>query len=235
MTDEQKFTFVRTLMGFGAPRNWLRSISSGSNPMYDPSRDPFNHFIELFVDEFGDRHAPERARQKLNALKCTSSVQSLVSSMRGFALQIPDITDAELIDKLISKLQSKHEVYTYLVAQEYYGKSFNDVTAMAIKYDNALFFGSRQRSSQNNNAGTRIPIVNNQNISQRLGPQPQAGGPTPMDLGAINSGSVDPRTLPKYDSDGRPRCYKCHEYGHLAAECPQRVGGSFRNNRQRRQ
>ena len=36
---------------------------------------------------------------------------------------------------------------------------------------------------------------------------------------SINHGDTTWKTAPKFDTDGRPRCFKCNLFGHFAKEC----------------
>ena len=136
-----------------------------------------------------------------------TSVRNLVNDMNQLALDIPDITDNELLDKLFTKV--KQEVGKHLVTLQPSPTTFREAADAAVRFDDLNHF-YMTRARQHPSAGAAF---------QRYQPKKQSAGPSPMDLGAIGDSSADPRSLPKFHPTKGPRCFNCNQYGHFASEC----------------
>ena len=231
--EAQKVQFAVSHMT-GTALNWWRAVVEAAeqrNLLLPPDlRVPhleannWAAFKTLFTSQFQDINATHQARAKLTMLTQKGAARTLVNEMNTLALDIPDISDGELLDKLFSKV--KPEIGKLLITMQPQPTTFKEACDAAVRYDDLLYFYStRGRKNQ----GPYNPPGN-------------SNGPTPMDLNAIGSSKPtpgatldpkngrDPRSLPKFDPIKGPRCFKCNNYGHMASECRQsHASGSQRS------
>jgi hypothetical protein len=170
-------------------------------------------FRQLFISQFQDINAIHQARARLAMLYQKNSVRNLVNDIQQLALDIPDITDSELLDKLMTKV--KQEVGKHLVTLQPSPTTFREAADAAVRFDDLHHFYVT-RSRQHPSAGA---------TSQQYHTKKQSAGPSPMDLGAIGDSSEDPRSLPKFHPTKGPRCFNCNQYGHVASECRRQPSG----------
>jgi len=200
--DAQRVRYaVSHLTGFAL--HWWMAITDGRPP--PPEASNWALFKALITSQFADINVIHQARSKLTLLTQKGSVRSLVNDITVLALDIPDITDSELLDKLMGKVRP--EVGKHLVTLQPSPTTFQEAAAAAVRYDDlTTFYRSRQ------------PSGNNSTLQQQPPRRPPAG-PAPMDLGAMGRPPQNPRLLPKFHPVKGPRCFNCNNYGHLAREC----------------
>lgn len=149
------------------------------------------------------------ARDKLSKWRQVKDVASFNSDFLQIILDIPDITEAEKVDRYCRGL--KTHIWEALCTKEY--QKVESVMTDALRVEAA------KRGTRN---------MGNPYESSRPGSRgtPSSGtiadGPTPMELGSTNLVKLTPEERDRCFREGR--CLRCREKGHLAKECPKARG-----------
>lgn len=209
--DPQRVRYaVSHLVGFAL--QWWMAIMSASPG--SPEASDWTLFKRLVTSQFQDINLTHQARSKLTLLTQRSSARQLVNDITVLCIDIPDITDNELLDKLITKV--KPDIGKHLVTLQPAPTTFQEAAIAAVRFDDlTTFYRTRQQASSG--------------VSPQQQQRRPPAGPAPMDLGAMSRPRDNPRDnphlLPKFHPVKGPRCYNCNEYGHYASEC-RRPNGS---------
>lgn len=141
------------------------------------------------------------ARDELAEVKQDKlSLAVYTTKMRKLYMAIPDIAEGEKVDRYVRGLTSKYLQKEIFVHEP---KTFEEAVKFATRYD------SFKNSAKGNQSG--------QGGKSSEGPRSNFG-PAPMELGAMNTG--------RSGGKGKgPKCYNCHEYGHIARNCPKKDKG----------
>ncbi|KAL1914177.1 uncharacterized protein VTP21DRAFT_10257 [Calcarisporiella thermophila] len=144
----------------------------------------------------------KHARDKLADLRQRRSVQEYAVTFRSLAMQIPGITEEELIDKFIRglKVQTRKEI-------EYKNPpTLNEAVREAERYDAVYFRNREHRPEFNVRASTS---------------REAHSGPRPMEIDAIQRHKkLDENEKERLRKSGS--CFFCREKGHIAQACPKK-------------
>lgn len=161
-----------------------------------------------------------RARDRLSTLRQTSSVQQFVKLFRSICLEIPDITDAEMMDRFIRGL--KPRVRELVVTVEV--ASLDELMRLAERQDANLEW-SRQMTPQ-------PPAFQHRHVQPRMAPhrhpapRPAHHGPMPMEIDAVDLAPLTPQERERLRQNGG--CFRCRRIGHYASRCPMFPGNAQR-------
>ncbi|KAL1917138.1 uncharacterized protein VTP21DRAFT_4794 [Calcarisporiella thermophila] len=157
---------------------------------------------ETFKNEgitmFQPINSVKHARAKLADLKQRRTVQEYVVTFQSLAIQIPGITEEELVDKFIRglKLQTRKAI-------EYKNPSTLDEAVMEAKRYDAVYFRDRNRPQLSDRASTDRESQNGLRL---------------IELGAIQKhkwlDENERQQLRKTAS-----CFLCRDKGHIAKAC----------------
>lgn len=206
--DLNRITIMSTYLR-GPALAWWRRVSTLAPPERPTT---WADFGTQLLRTFQPINPAENARDRLARLHQTGSVRAYGTLMRNAALEIPDITDAELKDRFIRGLKKETMKDVRMRAPS----SFEQAVQLAERYDSMLYTNPRNHA---------IPFGS--------GP-----GPAPMELGAITDNRRSYHTTNPNQSHGgsRPKltpemrnqlirdgkCFYCRNPGHLALDCAER-------------
>lgn len=156
------------------------------------------------ISRFNPLNKTLAARDKLSKWKQMKDVASFNSDFLQIILDIPEITEAEKIDRYCRGL--KNSIWEVLCTKEY--ERVEDVMTDALRVE-AAKKGSR-------NLGNPTGSSRGQSFSGGT------DGPAPMELGATHLVKLTPEERERCFREGR--CLRCREKGHLAKECPKARG-----------
>ena len=228
---------------------WYRNVLSRNEKL---GTIPFDGNFETYCDtlkkDFSTVNSVKRARDKLAIWKQKESAASAISDFRSIILEIPNITDEELLDRFIRGL--KPEIRQKV--EEADPDNLEDAMRIADRTDNIQYaIQVRNNGNYTPRAGTarRPGNLNSGNTSNVCSTtSANINGPTPMDLSSINAHeqsananenvSVDSENINvnaiqnRYGGRLTPelreilrregRCFYCGELGHTLQECSKR-------------
>ena len=156
LTDEIKIQFASTLLKSNAANWYYMRVQAGDVP------NTWDDFKNGVRNEFVPQDNTRRQRDKLNKLIQNKSVASYLESFRNTVIAIPDISEAEKLDKFLNGLKPMIRLEVLKSGCD----NMNDASRIALNVDSALY-GAGMFHGQNQ-AG-------------------QSSGPQPMDIGNIQS------------------------------------------------
>lgn len=153
------------------------------------------------------------ARDKLAALKQTSSVHEYVRESQELVMQIPGMDQMEQLDRFVRGLKPRTRQEVVMRG----ALTLDEAVRMADTFD-SLFTGlalggqfSGYRSGQGQGYAARP------SMSPAANP---TTGPTPMEVDALNR-KLSPLTQAERDRLRKiGGCFRCREPGHIAPNCP---------------
>ncbi|KAA8496806.1 Transposon Ty3-I Gag-Pol polyprotein [Porphyridium purpureum] len=153
----------------------------------------WNDFAALVSARFTPQDSIRRARDKLTRLSQKGPAHAYVAAFQNAALVIPDLSDAEMMDRFVRGLKPevRLEVYKRGVS------TFAEAAQVAVVVDDAIHATRGVRDSS-----VRAPFFG----------RAAQEGPVPMELGNVQ-GQRRVRTELK--------CWNCGRPGHIARKCPE--------------
>ncbi|KAA8499909.1 Transposon Ty3-I Gag-Pol polyprotein [Porphyridium purpureum] len=153
----------------------------------------WNDFAALVSARFTPQDSIRRARDKLTRLSQKGPAHAYVAAFQDAALVIPDLSDAEMMDRFVRGLKPevRLEVYKRGVS------TFAEAAQVAVVVDDAIHATRGVRDSS-----VRTPFFG----------RAAQEGPVPMELGHVQ-GQRRVRTELK--------CWNCGRPGHIARKCPE--------------
>jgi hypothetical protein len=207
----------------GSAAAWYRAARTSAGDDAWATWDAFK--LDLFAN-FRPVDAVATARNKLAALvQGQGSVRDYVAKFRSLCLRIPDVNEAEKLDRFVRGLAYKVKVEVTVRG----ASTFDTAVEMAERLD-SLFRSlapedprpAQQQAAPRNNAGRDNQRGNQRYQNQRGRPQqnqaprqwPVAPPAAPAPAGNAAPMDVDPKPF-----DGE--CYNCGQRGHMSRNCPQ--------------
>lgn len=181
----------------------------------DAAPTTWDDFADALTAAFQPINPAKTARDKLANLRQTTSVAAYAHSFRNLALHIPDLHDAEKLDRFIRGLKPNTQRELAIRAPP----TFEDAVNMADRYDTLVY--------------------NQQRLHRRSTDPPHrrsdagADGAVRVKLAAINANET--KTYTKLTPELRAqlakegKCFYCRIAGHTAANCPSKPPQSFPN------
>ena len=222
--DQSRIHFAAALLR-GPALTWWRAVKRGDHPP-----DSWEVFGDRMCHAFKPINSIKIARDRLALLRQERSVQTYTATFRNISLEIPDITEAELLDRYVRGLKPHIRVEVEVREPTH----LDDAIRMAERFDAVTY------QLRNNQLG-RGNFRTYRNVSvpapyQHPQQQHSQHGPTPMEIGYIGSqparrqppaGSMtgsNQRLTPelKKQLTQEGRCFYCREKGHMAMQCPKK-------------
>ena len=162
--------------------------------------------------EFKPVSSRSMARDKLATLRQHTSVATYTHEFRALILEIPGMTEDERLDRY--KRGLKYNIRKELELRE--PSTMSEAIRMAERLD-AVEFSLNRRPDRSFFQRSERPFMPSTNVNCQSDRFCQ--GPTPMELGNINTRPYKQPTLPS-TSRNPNTCWYCHEQGHIAINCP---------------
>ncbi|KAA8495820.1 Transposon Ty3-I Gag-Pol polyprotein [Porphyridium purpureum] len=153
----------------------------------------WNDFAALVSARFTPLDSIRRARDKLTHLSQKGPAHAYVAAFQDAALVIPDLSDAEMMDRFVRGLKPevRLEVYKRGVS------TFAEAAQVAVVVDDAIHATRGVRDSS-----VRTPFFG----------RAAQEGPVPMELGNVQGQRRVRSEL---------KCWNCGKPGHIARKCPE--------------
>jgi hypothetical protein len=230
-TDRQRIAYVGSLFT-GPARKWHRlySYPQLQNPAQPVA---YADFVAGFRAVFGPVNATSKARDRLDGLKQTGSVQAYTSAFREILLEIPDMSAADRLHRYVTGLKTHIQQQVQVQNPTTMDGAIQIADRLdAIKYDGTRAIGAAVSTAQSRASTARRPAW------RPPGPQQR---PVPMEIGTAQVQHTGWRPPPP-PSGGKTRlspeerayltanngCLFCRRLGHTVDQCRQRSNpGNF--------
>lgn len=213
-SDARKILFASSLLR-GPADIWWRSVERLPEDRHITTWEDFKTNLE---NRFRHKNAHREARDRLATITHTTSVQTYIDEVHMVHLELPDITEDELMDKFIRGLQP--DVKAHVLGHDPIWLS--QAEHQALVYENAY------------RGTTTLPPARLQDYN----------GPQPMDLGYASArpqqqrGGYNNAPRDGYNNSQRRgqdnghrrnnggrntreiTCFLCDERGHMVKDCP---------------
>lgn len=193
--DDQKIREAATFLR-GPALTWWRTVKQGPPESRVVTWDAFKQNIRL---AFKPINSIKVARDRLAALRQTTSVRAYATAFRNVTLDIPSMTDEEKLDRFMRGLKRKTREQVELKEPATFK------VRLAERFDTLAW-------RYHDTAWPATPT--------------DTDGPAAMELGAIQA--APPSTPIKLNPELKRiliqegRCFYCRETGHTVATCPKR-------------
>jgi hypothetical protein len=223
------------LLLIGNAQTWWRAHKEATRDKPLQRIRAWADFAAALTAQYRPTNVPEVARYKLRYLRQTHDVRNYVAIFRATCLDIPDLAEAEMLDKFVTGL--KPAILREIKLRKPIG--FEATVAMAEELDQ-LERTLRATTGRPSGAFTeRRPFGRFTGIPS---------GPVPMEIGALRihprSGGqrgaarpqnprtrMDPARQQRLRQDGL--CFHCEKPGHMARDCPAKTSGNGQRAPQR--
>jgi hypothetical protein len=206
ISSDHAVAFAASLLRDNA-KAWWRSLSS-------QNKIPANYedFETLLQTAFRPSDSVRSARNQLASLQQNGSVQAYVVRFRDLLLEIPDVSEAEALDRFIRGLRDK----TRLEVEHRDPSSLEDAIKIAERFDSIVF---SQKMFPQHQRAFYPPSSIAHNVT----------GPTPMEVDELKARSPRQRMDETEKAELRKRgaCFVCKKVGHIARNCPEKSLKSF--------
>lgn len=218
--DQQRISFVASFLS-GTARKWWRLNA----PQHAQAGATFAQFTAALRTAFAPHNAQQKARDKIDTLRQTTSVTVYNTKFRELMLEIPNMTAAELLHRYIAGLKPVTKQHLLIHDPQTLDEAMN----MADRVDTAAYEARQSNSGNSNNR--RRPVRWNRPF------RPDPTGPTPMELGALSTPRRKLTFTERQYLIKNNGCFYCRKLGHTVSQC--RLRGNppmqqpFQNNRAR--
>jgi hypothetical protein len=200
MPQGSRVPFAVTLLR-GHALTWWQGLAPEQRPA------DWDNFQRMLIAYHQPVSAVTSARDALARLTQRTSVASYVKDFKDLALNIPDFSEAERLDRFKRGLKTDIRLHVALANPT----TFEQAVTIAGQVDDILF-SQRSHTRPNNFQPRSFVRLENQ--------------ATPMDLNAINKpqerGFPKDRAAMRKDEYDKKLCYYCKEPGHIALQCPKK-------------
>jgi dUTP pyrophosphatase len=212
--NEEQAVYLATNLLRGDAATWWRHHFKKMTNEGEPLPN-WKQFEKLIGKKFKPVNAVKTARDTLARLRQTSSVKAYNATFTSTILEIPNISEEEVIDKYVRGLKEKVRIEVEL--REPY--DLDEAMRIADRFDTIAFAYT-----------PRAPFYPNRQQEQRPVYRKQENlGPAPMEIDTIT-----PR-FKKLTDEEREKlrragaCFACRQPGHMANQCPRRTNQTLRH------
>jgi chemotaxis protein histidine kinase CheA len=213
--DLQKINFVASFFA-GTARKWWRINA----PTYTAPGATYAQFTAAFRTAFSPHNMEQKARDKMDALRQTTSVTAYTNRFRELMLEVPNMAAPELLHRYISGLKPRTKEHLMINNPA----TLDDAMNMADRVDSTSY---EARQAAGNHRGNRN---NRRQQWSRPAYRPAPQGPTPMELGAMQPQRRRLTPQERQYLINNNGCFYCRKLGHTLQQCKMRPN---RNNRAR--
>jgi hypothetical protein len=212
MVDKKAVLFAATLLE-GSGKTWYRYRVEQAARGYLSEIETWVDFKKELTSRFQAVNAVRAARDRLANIRQEKTVRGYVKAFQNLVMQIPDITNAEALDRFVRGLKprTKHEV----VMRE--PCNLEEAIHLADWFDSLI-------------SGLGTPSRPGGFYIQRTQPEPtqvgQGLGPVPIEVDTMNGGRSRRTPLTATEREKLIRtggCFYCRKTGHMIGECPYRT------------
>eukprot|EP00170_Pyropia_yezoensis_P000123 contig_1036_g124 len=175
----------------GEAFNWWHTYSQTTDVS------SWDAFRAALIRRFSPLNKTQAARDKLHAWRQIKDVGTFNKTFLSVVVDIPDITEAEKIDRYTRGL--KRDIWQALCLKNY--TELEPLMTDALRVEAAKAGASRFTNNLSSTSG-----------------KPSATGVVPMDISSIKVEKLTPEERQRCMREGL--CLRCREKGHLAKDCP---------------
>ncbi|MEL7522384.1 MAG: hypothetical protein AAGJ80_12365, partial [Cyanobacteria bacterium J06553_1] len=187
-TDAQKVSYAGGQLEKEAALWWFSLAATQQLPA------TWEEFTAQIRREFKPVDGVRQARQQLRHCRQTHTVSEYVAKLRSYRLQIPDMVDAELLDRFVEGLRRNLQLEVMRSGVS----SFDEAARVAVAMEQA--FNGWQPHPQSKSSAPSIDMTAITEGEQVI----------PMEIGAVSKQSSKPYV----------QCYGCGRMGHIKKQCP---------------
>ena len=198
ISDKQGITYASALLE-GEAATWWQAQSL-DRTTFKELRNNWSRFKEAITDYFTPVNSKKQARDRLAALRQTSSVRTYATEFRKVILEIGNISEDEKLDRFVRGL--KFSVRKEVELRE--PQTVTEAIGISERYDSLSFALSR----------ARVPF---------FPPKANLGSTehVPMEINRIKIPKLTEELKIKLRQEGK--CFFCRKEGHMISECPVRT------------
>lgn len=196
--DGHKINFVASYFTGTALKWWRLHAAEHTQPGAT-----YQAFTDALTTAFAAPNAQQKARERMDALRQTTSVAQYTVRFRELLLEVPDMQPAEALHRYVTGLKQAVKQHV-LIAKP---TTVEDAIALADRVDQVSF-------------DVRTPFIPRR---RQFNPPVFAARPVPMEIGAIQSTPSRVRTklTPEQRECLRQNngCFYCRQLGHTTQTC----------------
>ncbi len=214
LTEEIKVQFATTLLKNNAANWYYMQVQAGNIPA------TWEEFKNRLRAEFVPQDNVRRQRDKLSRLVQNKSVALYLETFRNIVISIPDISEAEKLDKFLNGLKPMIRLEVLKAGC----KNMNDASRVALNVDSALY-GAGMFHGQNvfSDSGPQPMEIGN------LQGNPQYGGKS---FKRQKGGKMSAKNSQRAEDIANGTCFVCHKKGCRASNHYNGNGSVSNNNTQ---
>jgi hypothetical protein len=196
-TSRSRIAFAVSLLRDDALK-WFRQVKSTSAAI----EDDYEAFKRQFCHRFRTTDPVREARDQLAELKQLKSAKAYTSIFRTVALNIPDLSEAEALDRYLRGLKPHIKIQVML----HHPANLEDAMRLAETYDSMFFASTAKKPGK---ASFR----------------PVAPAGDAMEIDAITRDGPIPKLTPELKAAlvKAGKCFFCRNPGHTVKTCPKKA------------
>ena len=197
-SDKQGITYASALLE-GEAATWWQAQSLDRTG-FKELRTNWARFKQAITDYFTPVNSRKQARDRLAALRQTTSVRAYATEFRKVILEIGNVSEDEKLDRFIRGL--KFNVRKEVELRE--PQTLTEAIGISERYDSISFAISRARTPF-------FPRRTNLGSTEHV----------PMEINRIKIPKLTEELKIKLQQEGK--CFFCRKEGHMISECPVRT------------
>jgi hypothetical protein len=174
----------------------------------------WRHLRVAIEEYFAPPNQDRRLQDEWANLRQTGPVNLYVSYIVALAMQIPSLTDAQILDKFIRGLKPKTRIEVELRDPQTPQEAYR----LADRFDRIVY-----------GASTPSFLSKHFNYTQ----QQNYGGPEPMQIDTLRTSQRQAKQPQRLSDSERQKlrasgtCFRCRKLGHIAVDCPEFPSKNF--------
>ena len=215
-----RVAYAASLLRSNAALWWREACEANRRPA------TWEDFCRVIREQFRPEDYGRRGRDKLATMRqyARESVADFVYRFRATCLRVPDLSEAEKLDRFVRALVQEVRLQVELRGPN----NFHEAAMFAERADAVITRVAGHNAQKTAPQKTKWGYAQRQPVQPKTGgehsAQGSSGGPEPMELGTASRRSLSRAEYDKLRTE--KACFFCKKPGHLARNCPMKKRNS---------